>query len=256
MDWITEKFSLYDFFNLIFSGLMFLIGLHFLGFSPISYITTEVGLPDSEALLLLIVLLICYIIGFIFQGIGSFVGRRLLPVQEKYTKTILVQENEIINNKVKLEIYQNKARELFFRKRVKIDGDAFTQDHCDYFFAYCSYTAQLSGRCHKVEKMRALKGLSMQWAVCFGVLSVVGILQPVILESIGLSSCQASGSVWVIVTSLLLSVISYGRMKENLKFWIRMVLAMYEVLDDQERFGSGSRSGEEVSGISQQADSH
>lgn len=36
MDWVFERFSLYDFFNLLFSGGVLLIGLYVLGYDFLS----------------------------------------------------------------------------------------------------------------------------------------------------------------------------------------------------------------------------
>lgn len=51
MDGILEKFSLYDFFNVIFSGGIFLLGLHVMGIFPLSYVEKEMGLPNHDIIM-------------------------------------------------------------------------------------------------------------------------------------------------------------------------------------------------------------
>lgn len=47
MEGLFEKFSLYDFFNLIITGAVFLVGLHLLGFAPLGFVEDNMNLPDQ-----------------------------------------------------------------------------------------------------------------------------------------------------------------------------------------------------------------
>ncbi|MGQ5427001.1 hypothetical protein ACULPM_08215 [Thermophilibacter sp. ZX-H3] len=244
MEQVFERFSLYDFFNLLFSGGLLILGLQILGFPVISHIEHGIGLPDNEVVYLLFMLLVCYVTGFILQGMGSWFDWHVFRSQTRMVNALLSDSGSIVHNKAKLRVYQSKAREILRRKKIALRERAFSGEQSEYIFAYCSYVIQMSGRCAKAEKMRALKGLAMQWSVCFAMLAVLGIVP---------FSCQVARSapladmVWTLLmigTCAILAVVCFFRMRENLKYWIRMVLAMYEALDDLGLAGNGQRRSE------------
>lgn len=234
MEQLLERFSLYDFFNLIFCGGAFLIGLHMFGVSVISLMLDSIGIAQSEMLVLLAVLLACYVVGFFLQAVDSFMSHRPGSMQEHAVSTVLFDEGGVVRNKEKLRTYQVKARELFRSKGIELSESGFSGSQCEYFFAYCSYVVQLDSRCKKVEKMRALKGLSSLWALCFGLLSIMGC-------AIGIACSLAYGAIGadsiryflMASVSLLFALVCCYKKRENTLFWIRMVLAMYEIVDDE-----------------------
>lgn len=198
-------------------------------------------LPGSGAVELLAVFLVCYVLGFVLQGFGSVFDHRVFPLQNQMTSTCLMEGSSVITNPEKLVIYRSKAMRLLKQKGLISEGEGISMSQCDYFFAYCSYVVQLDPRCKKVEKMRAIKGLASQFGVCFSLLAILGILRFLIAASDG---SMAPVDAWILMASVafaLLAIWSHFRMRENLVFWIRMVLAMYEVIDD-ERGGANNGS--------------
>lgn len=232
MDGAFEKFSVYDFFNLIISGGTFIGALHLIGFAPLDFLINDIKIPDNETVTLALILLICYIIGFELQGFGTWVEQNKLKTQCTMTETFLLDNSKVITNTEKLKVYQTKARELFKEKNIEIKDNKFSREQCEYFFAYCNYFVQVKGQNKKAEKMRGLKGLSSLWMVCFALLFAIGLVQSILLlineaafKEIMLSFFSAS-------TFLLLSITSYYRMKTNIKYWIRIILSTYEVCSD------------------------
>lgn len=187
MDVFFEKFSVYDFFNLIISGGTFIGGLHFIGFAPLFFLVNDIGIPDNEIVTIALILLVCYIIGFELQGIELWLEQNILNIQSTMTGKFLKDSDngKVITNDEKLKSYQKKAKKLFKMKKIKIKDNNFTENQCEYFFAYCSYFVQVKGYSKKTEKMRGLKGLSSLWMVCFALLFMIGTVNNVFLLSNG-----------------------------------------------------------------------
>lgn len=244
MEQVFERFSLYDFFNLLFSGGMLILGLQILGFPVISHIEHGIGLPDNEVVYLLFMLLVCYVTGFILQGMGSWFDWHVFRSQTRMVNALLSDSGSIVHNKAKLRVYQSKAREILRRKKIAFREQVFSGEQSEYIFAYCSYVIQMSGRCAKAEKMRALKGLAMQWSVCFAMLAVLGVVPLGCRVAQSAPFADVIRALFMIGVCAILAVVCFFRMRENLKYWIRMVLAMYEALDDLGLAGNGQRRSE------------
>lgn len=244
MEWALERFSLYDFFNLLFSCGLLLLGLQFFGVPVISHVKYSVGLPENDILYLFVMFLLCYVAGFILQVLGAWLEKHIFRSQSRMVNTLLSERDSIVHNKAKLQVYQSKAREVLRRKGIAFSEQGFSSEQSEYFFAYCSYVNQMSGRCAKAEKMRALKGLAMQWSVCFALLAVIGIIS---LGCLAAWSAPLADVAWTLLemgTCASLAVLCFSQMLQNLKYWIRMVLAMYEAIDDL-GFAGGERSRNE-----------
>lgn len=232
MDGTFEKFSVYDFFNLIISGGAFIGGLHLIGFAPLYFLMNDIKVPDNEIIALALVLLICYIIGFELQGVGSWIEINKLKTQSEMTGTFLRDDSNVITNKEKLKVYQKKAKELFKTKNIKVKNNEFTKDQCEYFFAYCSYFVQVKGQSKKTEKMRGLKGLSSLWMVCFALLFLIGLAQITLMLINGVNFEKMKFPFLSTIAFIVLSITSYYRMKTNIRYWIRMILGTYEVCSE------------------------
>lgn len=232
MDGIFEKFSVYDFFNLIISGGTFIGGLHLIGFAPLTFLVNDIKIPDNEIVILAVILLICYIIGFELQGLISWIEENILKIQSTMTGTFLFDNSGVIQNIEKLKIYRMKATELFESKNIKVKKNEFTEEQCEYFFAYCIYFVQVQGQSKKTEKMRGLKGLASLWMVCFALLFFIGLVRSIFLLITGTDFQEMIVPFFSTIAFLILSITSYCRMKTNIKYWIRMLLGVYEVCSD------------------------
>lgn len=232
MDGVFEKFSVYDFFNLIFCGGTFMLGLHIIEFTPILYLKDKIGMPQNDFIFLGVVLLVCYIIGFELQAIESIIMQKIFKIQSKMTGSFLLDENDIISNHLKKKVYQQKAKELFKAKNIEVKNNKFSVEQCEYFFAYCSYFNQVNGQSKKTEKMRGLKGISGLWMICFTSLFLIGGIRLLYLIPIYKSFKESFPLLFIIGIFGVLAATSYNRMKTNIKYWIRMVLGVYEVCRD------------------------
>ena len=236
MDGILEKFSLYDFFNVIFSGGIFLLGLHVMGIFPLSYVEKEMGLPNHDIIMYAVIFFFCYIVGACLQFIGSCLTKNIgfLKFQSGITSSILNDKEIYDNNSCKLTVYKGLADKIFEKKGISVKDGVYTAEQCEYFFAYCSYYIQVHGHKSKTEKMRALKGLDCLWMVCFAVLAVITWVRCIYL----LPCCLVDNITVALVCGIIfpvLSIISYHKMKTNVKYLIKMVLATYEICSDENK---------------------
>ena len=231
MDGFFEKFSIYDFFNLLFGGGVFIIGLHLLQLPLLDFLINGIKIPDNNIITLTLSLSICYLIGLELQGIGH---RFEKSCSRKMTESFLRDDSAVIDHEEKLRIYQKKAKELFTKKGIDIKEDHFEKRHCEYFFAHCIYYIQIRDESWKPEKMRSLKGLSRILMTCFACLSLIGVILgiPHLIYK-GASLFEFLIIFIMILGFCALSVTNFFRMKQNTRFWIRMVLGLYEACSDQ-----------------------
>ena len=118
-----NRFSIYNYLNLIFSGGILLTGLQTIGCPAIDYFKNTFGDIDNEILTTTLVVLICYVVGVLLQEIGNFFDQRITKVQCSMTSTFLQNNNKVVINAERLRIYQEKARQLFSKKNIIRDDD-------------------------------------------------------------------------------------------------------------------------------------
>lgn len=228
MDGFFEKFSIYDFFNLIAAGIIFLCGLFTLGLLELTTVAKFLReYPEMQWIIFIVILWTCYLIGTILQQIGSFVFEK--KYSSSITSTILCNQHSIINNQIKLEVHQKYARKLFQEKGIPFSGDCFSAWYSEYYFAYCSYYIQNQNKHRKSEKMRGLRGIYSLLVTCFASLLTIVLLR------IAYAVVNSEPVFWLIGVAfayLLLLLIYCRAYKENTKYWVRMVLGVYETCVD------------------------
>lgn len=229
MDGLFEKFSLYDFFNLIVSGALFIFGVQLLGFTPLTFINERMNLQNEKIFIYCFWLLFCYVIGSVVQGIELFLERKgISSFQQNKIENCLNNDSDTISNEEKRKVYQRDARRLFADKNIKVVKNEFTPDQCEYYFAYCSYCIQLKEQNKKTEKMRGIKGISSLFSICFILLCLLGALRTIYLLGRG----EGIEELFFIITCTIifgvLGIVCYYRMKIVIINWIRMVFGTYE----------------------------
>lgn len=228
MDGFFEKFSIYDFFNLLASGIVFLLGLLALRFLELTSLADFLSSnTEMQWVLFAVILGGCYLIGTIFQQTSSIVFER--KYSNGITSTVLCNRYSVLTNQIKLEVHQKYARSLFLAKGIPFDGDCFSGWHCEYYFAYCSYYIQNRNKHHKAEKMRGLRGIYSLLVTCFAFLCIIALFRVAFAVVNSESYLYFMGIACVYLALLLLYVHAY---KENTKYWVRMVLGVYEACVD------------------------
>lgn len=228
MDGFFDKFSIYDFFNLIAAGIVFLCGLLALGLLELTTIANFLSEnPQMQWVLYIVILGGCYLIGTVFQQISSFMFEK--RYSHSIISTILCNRHSVLNNQIKLEVHQKYARKLFQEKGIPFSGDCFSDLYCEYYFAYCSYYIQNQNKHHKSEKMRGLRGIFSLLATCFALLLIISLF---IIAFTLVNSESIICLIGIACAYLLLFLICCHAYKENTKYWVRMVLGVYETCVD------------------------
>lgn len=228
MDGFFEKFSIYDFFNLIATGIAFLCG--FIVLEPLEFTALTRFLheyPEMQWILFVIILGGCYLVGSILQQISGFIFEK--KYSSSVTSTILCNHRSVLNNQIKLEVHQKYAKKLFQKKGIPFLEGCFTTLHSEYYFAYCSYYIQNQNKHNKSEKMRGLRGLYSMFVTCFSLLLIIAI------SKIGFAVINADPIfplAGIACIYLFLMLVYCRAYKENTKYWIRMVLGIYEACVD------------------------
>lgn len=230
MDGFFKKFSIYDFFNLLGAGGIFIVGLHAIEVISIQQWLHYFG-TDNQIVSTAIVLILCYLFGALFQQCGLFICDRWLDHSRKLTSSFLTDNAEIIGNGVRQTVHRQLARELLKKKCGETQEGDFTPEQSNYYFTYCVYYIQVKDQQKKAEKMRELKALSMLLMVCFGALALVALLRVAYYIAFTPEITRVALAHYGVdfILALILAVVYYNAYKRNTRNWVRMVLSVYEV---------------------------
>lgn len=195
---VSEQLGLYDFFNVLLSGVTVLCGCCAISRTFSSYIWTNESVPKGIAIILII-----YILGLLLQQVASYADDKILKIYRETNHKVLagnVDKNykcetngKVFKNPLTLEQYR-KSAEIFLKKyypEIKPDlfEDWFVNGHV---FTMCQYFVAVYGKERKVEKLRALYAMSRNFAVCFPLLAVLSLLS-ILTNSEPVSICMMFG---------------------------------------------------------------
>ena len=238
MDSVTEKFSVFDFFNLIIGGSVFWMGLGLCHYSQTIECCDWIfgwlgGLPDSSGIVLLVATVL--LVGCFFVT-GSVVNEiaywwyHVRKDREKDKMNTCLKKNELVTNEAKLNIFRKKAREYFGLPEFGDDQD-FTPDQCAAYFAYCIYYLHVRGVDKKTEKLRETQGLSELMTLVFALIPILSLIIHLVLntyEKIDKYILVAYGLCVICVAAFSVRA---TRAMENR---IRMALAVYDACVDMD----------------------
>lgn len=240
----SEQLGIYDFFNVLLSGVIFVCGCSIVSSSLSSWLWSEMTFQKGLGIVLAI-----YVIGIILQEIGSIADRKYFNIYKGMSQSILKgisdekydkeTTNEIIKNPILLERYRNTAEKLIEDfKSDKFEKD-FDNDYISGFvFCVSQYYVSVKGKDKKVEKMRALFAMSKTLIVCFLVLTLFAIFSAVFIPdtslifgnipTIGCGVC--SGKIILAIVFLMIGRVFYFRAKRTMKNFLLILLGTYDAI--------------------------
>lgn len=235
MDGVTEKYSVFDFFNLIIGGVIFFVGLGICNHSQLAEIFTKIDIlvGDSDFAIIFIIIFFVgcsLVIGTVINEFAHLLFCTMLQSEKKIIKACL-NKGQLIHNDVKLEIFRDKAKKYL---KADIDGldKNFSDEQCSTFFAYCVYYLHVRGQDKKNEKLREAKGLSELLTLVFVSIPVLSII---IYHLSGAASLIDKFVLSCYFVFIIFSCAFFRRSKRATENRIRIVLAIYDACVDMEQ---------------------
>ncbi len=240
----SEQLGIYDFFNVLLSGVIFVCGCSVVSSSLSSWLWSEMTFQKGLGIVLTI-----YVIGIILQEIGSIADRKYFNIYKGMSQSILKGKsddkydkettNEIIKNPILLERYRKTAEKLIKEfKSDKFEKD-FDNDYISGFvFCVSQYYVSVKGNDKKVEKMRALFAMSKTLIICFLALGLFALFSivfipdaPLILGNIPTIACKVcSGKVILTIVFLIISRVFYYRARRTMRNFLLILLGTYDAI--------------------------
>lgn len=223
MDDLFDKLGLYDFFNVIFVGGIFII-VFLVILYPEAY-HYFCGILKSSYEKGICFFFISYLLGIIFQEIGKIIDRNFEKVKYKHFENFLNDDNDIIDYNTKRNVYKRSARDILERQQIDIDVTEkfFSKEQNKYVFTYCLYYVENKKRNAKIEKMRALYDMARGLKASFCV-----ILTIIIADAYNFSKVNLTYYAYVFLAVLVIIILLKIRMIYLSKYFIRMVMGVYE----------------------------
>lgn len=243
----SEQLGLYDFFNVVLAGAIFICGLCIVSEKVNTYFWNDVTFQKGLGLILLI-----YVVGMILQEMGSLIDRYILKIYKGMNRSILKgnindnYESEIKKNMIKnpilLKRYRNTADELLKEYPFNNDNQRFENDNVNgYVFSVYQYYVSVYGKDKKVEKLRALFAMAKTLVACFFVLAIIALLSIFtniklninICEVIGLSyiKCKVCGSkMMYCILFAFIGVFFVFRARRVMKNFLLILLGTYDAI--------------------------
>lgn len=230
MDGLVDKFSVFDFFNLIIGGFLFLVGLG-VGFYfnlEKSFINELADVFMEYTLIVAIVMLaLSFVLRLLMSEIECLIFYKWLKWETKLMSECL-KDFRVVENIKKYEIYRKKALQYFKQEECQKKSDEFTEDECVAFYAHCVYYIQIRSQNQKTERLREVTGLAGILVMVFGMLIISEIITNFIVGTVSTISVTLL-LIYAICLALLLH-----RYKRAMKNRIKMVLAVYDVCVEKE----------------------
>lgn len=242
----SEQLGIYDFFNVLVSGAIFIFGICSINTKISSVLWANVTVPKGIGIIFLI-----YIVGLLMQEVGSFADSKIFKFYHKATRNILksgldknnkrVAHNDIIKNPLLLKHYRNIA-DTVVTKQICDDEDRYENDDVNAFvFSVFQYYVASNGKDKKVEKMRALFGMSKTLMSCFGILSFFTLLglifetdMPIeIWNTIGLPERSCAVCIDKIILCIVFAVIAiifYFRTHKVMRRFLLILFGTYDAI--------------------------
>ena len=242
----SDQLGIYDFFNVLVSGGVFLFGLCAINNNILHSLWGNMTVQKGLGIVFL-----TYLLGLVLQEVSAQLDRladkKGWTTYKRMNRSILVNPkretepvNDIIDNPLVLKHYRRRA-DVLLGDLAKEEDRFEKPDVNGFVFSACQYYVSVCGKDRKVEKMRAIFSMSRALALCFFLLALfvgVEIFMDVDLsvQICGLLSFQEGGAVVVLDKVILctmfslLSAMFRSRARKNMKHFLLILLGTYDAI--------------------------
>ena len=172
----SKELGVYDFFNVLLSGAVFVFGLSIISIDIKKYFWDNLSFAKGLGTVLLI-----YIIGMMLQEFGSVLDKYVFNIYRGMHRKVLKgkidkgyeieTKQNIVKNPLLLTHYRDISGELlkdFYKEEKDCNEDKFENELVNsYVFSVCQYYVSVYGKDKKIEKLRALFAMSKTLTACF-----------------------------------------------------------------------------------------
>lgn len=254
---LSEQLGIYDFFNVLISGAIFVFGLGIINSEVGKFIYEEITVSKGVCIVLII-----YIVGLVIQEIASILDKKCLDLYIGMNRRILkgtviekcincknceqLKDNRIVENPLLLKQYRKHA-DVILGDLISDNSDQrFENKYVNGFvFSTCQYYVAIKGQDKKVEKMRALFSMSKSLMVCFGLFATYMLCTIIfnteisiqICDELGLSSCYYNHCLDKIILFMIFSIMTMiflCRAKRVMKRFLLILLGTYDAIKRSE----------------------
>lgn len=233
MDSIADKFSVFDYFNLLIGGFVFLLGIGISGYPDSAELIKNWSAAIGESSFLLILSIASliagsFVIGIIINEISSWYFKTRRGFEKNKIENCLSNPN-VIDNIQKLNRYKKKANMYFFS--IDKEKDTYDQIECSTFFAHCVYYIQVRNKNEKTERLREVEGLSMLLSGTFVLIPFASVFIGALTNTIYHNICI---KLLIYIFSIAFALVFYNKYQSDILNRIRMVFAVYDACVDME----------------------
>lgn len=257
----SEQLGLYDFFDVLVGGSVFVWGLSALYENIYSLLWTDLSIEKALGIVLLV-----YICGIVLQEIGSIVDRHFWGIKNLTRSTFLFDIKElkttdklkywassnfigkiflnnstdigkwnwVLSNKILLDHYRKHAKQIYsdyFPDKEFKETDYNDEKFNSFIFSVIQYRTACYGKDKKSEKLRALYSLSRTLTVCFAffALLILGVNKLGCFNN-WLKPGNTISATKFFYISVFLIFLFFFRMKKCKKYMALIMLGNYDAI--------------------------
>lgn len=237
MDGLSEKFSVFDFFNPIIAGMIFLLsqGIALYPLYKMDTINWE-SIKDFQIIIIVGVLTCAYTIGAVLYSPTHYVITNQMKYETRMIENCL-NSSELFSSADRRKKFVEKAMEYLGDLSSCLNNNKEVgKEQCSAFFAHCVYYLQLKKIDGKCERLRETQALSELLSGVFATAVILDIF--IVVLFVGNILTEAERGVYVAICAIVwltMCIGFYKRYKMAVKNRIRIVISLYDASIDMEK---------------------
>lgn len=232
MDNLLDKLGVYDFWGTFVPGFIGTSVFYFIR----TYLVSKEIYNNNFKINIIIYIVFSYLLGIILHEVGHFVQNKivygkLISAFWKQSKITGEPFDIFLDDNCNTLTLSEKSLCLSYFQQWQNENKIIipkTTESYRLFFNYCDYYISQKGLGSKPGKMQSLYGMSRSLFVFFGLLST--LIFPYSLY------CQSTKRIdYLIISSVLITIVFYFRMKRFNEVRLKSVMRTYIVAKDSEK---------------------